>query len=70
MLFKDENVSQLLSGLNFQIFLCAGSREGCTTGSLLKVDAQNGSLNFNDLPVFPQGGVVFPSREGGTLLLE
>lgn len=32
MLFKDENVSQLLSGLNFQIFLCAGSREGCTTG--------------------------------------
>lgn len=31
----------------------------------LKVAAQNGSLNFNNLPVVPRGG-----REEGTHLLE
>jgi hypothetical protein len=69
MLFKDEAVAQLLSGLNFQMFLCPGSR--VHDGISLKADAHDGSLNFNDLPTstIPRGGAASPCREGGSPLL-
>lgn len=66
MLFKDENVSPLLRGLNFQMFLCLGSGEGCMTGSRLM---SRQFIKCQRLVYDSQGKCCFPSPEGGTLLL-